>query len=395
MASALQWRQTWNGTVLSWAESWGEGGGAFSVVASSTLEFAGKPSIAGDFSIVASASFDSVNSTFNSASINIPGSGSVLWEGTEKAQPRAVTFAGTATATFVSNVGSAFLLRDDSASMNPEAAAIHNVALISVASALPIFAGSDAQDFKAFSIAATSALGFDAAPVHLGEFAAAGSLSATFTTIQFQAGELLVNAAAAATPWTSIGIHQRALLFSQAGSLGWGAYSRAEGRVSIASTGFVEFGQSAGAVGSAALPVTSASALSFTGTSQAFSAVGINAHLSGEFGQPGGGVEFGALILTQQLTLDFAAESVGASGFDIAARSTLDFHSDNFVEVDDDLKADADPRAIWQAAAQQEAWERDCKRLGKIARTDEDDLLILAAALSQAVSQARYGVRHA
>lgn len=388
MAVQLQWRQAWNGSVLDWAETWGEGGGALEIASTSSLGFGALTFVNGALSVAAAASFGSVNSTFNAAAFNLPGSTTVLWEGTEKAQPRAVAWGAQLSLAFTSGTGSAFDIRDDQTVMSPAAGAMAHAAVVSVSSAVPVWVGSDAQDFKSFGIAATSALGFAAAPVAQADFSIAGAATVSFPASPLYGADLAVIAATAATPWSSTIVNPRGVSFAPAGLATFAPYSRAEGAFAAAPTGFVEFGQTAGAVGGAAVSIVASSSAGFGATSRASAELLADARLSGEFGQPGGGVEFGALVLAQQLTLNFAGESQGRSTALFAARGGLVFRSDNFVAEDDDLVADADPRKFWEAAAQQEAWERDKRRLRRIARIDEDDLLTLSAALSQALSQA-------
>lgn len=389
MAVLLNWRQTWDGTDLEWTETWGEGsGGAASVAATGTVTFAATGISAGEFSFAAASVYSVVNSTFSSANFNVPGSTSVLWEGTEKLQGRGVSFAGVADLGFLSNVGSAFSITDDQTAMAPSGGSVYNATVIAVSSFVASFQGGNQQDFAAVSIAATGSLGFDGVQVGGAELAVPSTAAATFNASPLQRGDFTIAAATAATPWAAQGVNPRGALFAGVATVTFGPFSRADGAARVAPTGFVEFGQTAGAVAQGAFDFASTGALGFTGDSKAITAVGIASHLSAEFGQPGGGVEFGALVLTHQLSLDFAAESIGNGAFRIAPHGTFNFSSTDFVEEDDDLAADADPRKFWEAAAQQEAWERDKRRLGRIARIDEDDLLTLSAALSQAIGQA-------
>lgn len=395
MAANLQWRQSWNGTVLAWTETWGEGAGALSVTAAATLTGAGSAVQGGAFGFAATASFAALNSSYAASAVNLAGSTTVLVEGTTLGQPAALSIQPAAGVTFLSATGSAFLIQDDQTTMQPAAGAVANSVVIAVSSAVPLWVGSDVQDFRTFSIAATATLTPAASPLGNAEFAATGAVSVAFAATPFYGTDLLITGSVPGPSWQSVIVNPRGVSFPAASTVIFGPYSRASGAFGVAAQGSLEFGQTAGAVSQGAYLVSATSAVTFGATSRADAAVGISALLSAEFGQPGGGVEFGALSLAKQLTLNFGAESAANGSLRVAATSHFEFSSTEFVEVDDDLKSDADPSIFWQAAAQQEAWERDRRRLRRIARIDEDDLLTLSAALAQALSQATGGGIHA
>ena len=388
MAARIQWQQTWNGTLLDWEETWSEGSSAeLSIASAATLTVKASELTLTAFSVAPAATLQFGSGSAAAGAFNVPGAASGLWEGTQLAQPAAFGITATATLTALSGTGSAFYINEDQTALLAPGASIAHAAFVSVASAFPIWAGSNAQDFAAFSIAATATLTPAAAPFVGGEFAPAGVAAVNLAGAPFVGGEFTMASATAATPWAVTILNPRGVPFGAAATLTFGPYSQASGAVSVAAASNVEFGQSAGAVSQGAVDSASTSAVAFTGDSIGAGAVNASANSTIEFGQPGGGVEFGALQLQIQLSLDLGGASIAGGALRVAGDADFTAINGDIVEVDDDQTPDEIKRLIFQGAADAQREFADRKRLARIKAADDADILVFAATLTQAVSE--------
>jgi hypothetical protein len=284
------------------------------------------PTVASGAAVIASsASVEWKYGAITGVRNNISATLNVLWEGTQLKVPAAFSFNSTGGIGWLTDIGSVFLFADSQGTMNPTGASRVNSTVISASSGFIDWHPAQVPTDGAFSITATGAFTVSYSIIQNAGLNAPAVLSAVFNASQITPSEVFQSSALSGT-WD-----------------GQQLVTQAPVRI-IASA----------AVGWVSVP-----------------AILVDAEAS---------------ILATSSLLPDTQELMPITQFSVISISRARFSSVAQVipsQIDDEDYR----RRTWNEAAQQERLEKD--KLGARQKQDEDDLLVLSAALSAAYAEYR------